>query len=566
MENAGAVRPPAAKGLAHRALRRCRTAVGAVVVAFENPDMRRIQLAWAAMSFALWSFTIALGVYAFDVGGATAVGIAGLVRLLPGALASPFAGLFGDRYSRRLVLQLSTLAGSATLAAATALAALDAPAPCVFALAGLLMVAISPYVPAEGAFLPIIARTPQELAASNVAHAAMDNLGFLGGALVAGALLAAASPAAVFALAAAGALVTLVFLARVRRDQRPAYAAEIELSAAARETAAGFRALTADPGLRVLATALTVLVLFEGAADAIVVVVALELLELGPGSVGYLNAAWGIGALAGSAILAVLLDRGRLAIGLVAGSIVIGAATALPAVWVVPLAAYLAWAGIGVGYTFVEVAARTLMQRLGSDETLARAFGVVETTRLAAMAVGSIAAPALIALFGTRGALVALAAVVPAFAFLRWAALRAFETGTPIAERAYALLRGDAIFAPLPVATVEGLSRVAIAIDFEPGAEIIVQGDDGDRFYVVDRGEVEVRRDGEFRCIEGEGESFGEIALLRDVARTATVRARCATRVWALDRKHFIAAVTGSTRSHEIARGVARGRVPEPLR
>ena len=68
---------------------------------------------------------------------------------------------------------------------------------------------------------------------------------------------------------------------------------------------------------------------------------------------------------------------------------------------------------MGFGYTFVEVAARTLLQRLGSDETLARVTGFLETSRLAAMALGAIVAPVLVALFGIRGALLALGAVLP---------------------------------------------------------------------------------------------------------------------------------------------------------
>jgi hypothetical protein len=532
-------------------------------VAFEHPDMRRIQLAWVAMSFALWSFTIALGVFAFDAGGATAVGLAGFVRLLPSALASPFAGLVGDRYPRRQVLLASALAGAAALAAATAAAATALPPGVVFALAALFMLAISPYVPAEGALLPVVARTPQELAAANVAHSAMDNAGFLVGSLLTGVLLAIASPALVFGVAAGAAILAALTLAGVERDERPAYAAEIVLTAAVAQTITGARTLLRDPGLRLLAAALTILVFFEGAADVLVVIVALDLLGLGNQSVGYLNAAWGIGALAAAAALALLLDRGRLAAGLAAGSLLIGAATALPAAWVAPAAAYAAWLGIGAGYTLVEVAARTLMQRLGSDETLARVFGALETARLTAMALGSIAVPLAIGTMGIRGALLLLSAVMPAFALARWGALRSFEAGAPVAERPYALLRADPIFAPLPVAAVERLSQDAVSIEIETGDEVICEGDAGDRFSLIDRGEVEVSQSSIVKGTQRAGDSFGEIALLRDVTRTATVRATQATKLWAVEREAFIAAVTRHPRSLQAARGVAAGRVPE---
>src|SRR5213595_3306426 len=109
----------------------------AVAVVFRNPEMRLLQLAWGAESLAIWSFAIALGVYAFDAAGATAVGVAALVRLLPGAFAAPFGGLIGDRFSRRAVLIGSALANAALLAGATVAAAVGAPAAVVFAIAGL---------------------------------------------------------------------------------------------------------------------------------------------------------------------------------------------------------------------------------------------------------------------------------------------------------------------------------------------------------------------------------------------------------------------------------------------
>ena len=230
-----------------------------------------------------------------------------------------------------------------------------------------------------------------------------------------------------------------------------------------------------------------------------VVLIALELLDLGQGSVGWVNAAWGVGALVAGTALAVLLDRGNLAAGLASGCLLMGVAIALPGVWPVVVAAYVGAFMIGFGYTFVEVAARTLLQRLGSDETLARVLGFLETSRLLAMALGSIVAPALVALLGVRGALLAIGAVLPLLALLRWRALRGFEIGHPISERHYTLLRGNPIFAPLPVDTLDSLSRSLVEVEAHAGQEVITQGDRGDRFYLIDDGEVEVLQDGAFR-------------------------------------------------------------------
>jgi hypothetical protein len=258
----------------------------------------------------------------------------------------------------------------------------------------------------------------------------------------------------------------------------------------------------------------------------------------------------------------VLLNRGRLAIGLIAGSLIAGAGLALPGAWPVAVAAYGAWVLMGGGYTFVEVVAHTMLQRLGSDEVLGRVLGFLETSRFAAMALGSIAAPAAVAVVGIRGALICLGAVLPVFAFLRWGPLRRFEVGAPVEERPYCLLRENSIFAPLPVATLERLCHSLTPIEAMAGEDIITQGERGDRFYLIDRGEVEIRKDGAVRHVEVDGGCFGEIALLRDVPRTATVRATRPTRLMALDRDRFIGAVTGHLRSHQAADAVIETRSP----
>ena len=531
---------------------------------FGNPDVRKLQLAWGATSFAIWSFAIALGVYAFDVGGATAVGIAAMIRLLPAAFVSPVAGLLGDRHSRRLVLVGSATLTAIAMGCAAAAAASGISEGVVYLLAGLVTIASSPYVPAEGALLPAVAKSPQELAASNVAHSAMDNLGFLVAGLLGGVLLATTSPQAVFVAASAASLIAALLLLGLHRDRRPSYADEVMTRGALRETGQGLATLMTDRSLRLVGAVRTLLVFFEGAADVLVVIVALDLLGLGEGSVGYLNASWGMGALLAAALLAMMLARERLATGLVAGSLLAGGALMLPAIWVVPAAAYVTWAVLGIGYEFVDVASRTLLQRLGSDEVLARVLGTLETLRFVAMALGSISAPLLVSLLGIEGALLALGALLPLFALAEWSALRSFEFGAPVEESHFALLRADPIFAPLPVDTLERLSHDLRPVAAARGDEIITQGELGDRFYLIESGQVEVIVNGAFRRNESAGESFGEIALLHDVARTASVRATMPTTLLALDREHFLAAVTGHRRSGETASGIAEKRLTAP--
>ncbi len=541
-----------------------RVALRALLIDFENPDLGKLGLAKVGMSYATWCFAITLGVYGFEAHGALGVGIVALVRILPGAIFSPFAGLLSDRFPRRNVMDVCALAMALILTATAIAAGAGAHLGVFFVLAALFAIASAGYLPAEAALMPSLAETPQELSAGNVTHSAMENLGFLVAAIVSGVLLAVASPSASFGVGAVIALVTTVVLVTVSRDKRPVFDPDEDVSGIFRETTVGLRTLFTHPGLRLLTIALTILVFFEGVADVTVVVLALELLHLEEGSVGFLNAAWAIGAMLGGAGLAVLLDRGRLVLGIAIGSLVVGLATLLPGAWPVPVAAYLGWLGVGLGYTFVEVAAKTLLQRLGSDETLGRTISALEAARLSAMALGSISAAVIISLLGVRGALLVLAALLPVFVLACWSKLRGFEVGAPVAEGPYRLLRGNSIFSPLPVATLERLSHALVPLTAIAGEDVIVQGDQGDRFYLIEEGQVEVFEDGNFRRNEGPGESFGEIALLRQVPRTATVRAAVDTRLLSLERDQFIGAITGHRRSHQVAGTVIDDRWPAP--
>jgi MFS family permease len=549
-----------------RVIRKLRLVAHALFIHLDDPDRGRLGIARILTSFSAWCFAIALGVYGFEAHGVLGVGLVALIRYLPGALAAPIAGVMIDRYSRRTVLVAAAASMFVILAGVATAAALGAPPAVVFVFPGLYAIASAPYAPAESSLTPMLARTPQELSAGNVNHAAMENGGSLLGAIVTGLLLAATSPAFVFGLAAVAAGVAAVLVFGIVHDHRPAYLqSESEVADARREIRAGLHTLAAHPALRLAWLTTALLFAFEGFAEVILVALALHQLHLAEGSVGFLNAAWGVGAIVGGGGLVLLLDRGRLVIAIAGGSIVVGLATMLPGIWAVPFSAYAGWFAIGIGFVFVEVAAKTLMQRLGDDEQMGRLLTLLESGRLAAMAVGSLVAIGLDEAFGTRVALIVAGATLPVFVVLCWTRLRAYEVGAPVAEVPYRLLRHNSIFEPLPVATVERLSHDLTPIDFEAGTDVIVQGDQGDRFYLIESGQVEVFENGEFRRNEGPGESFGEIALLHEVPRTATVRTTEPTRLLELEREQFLVAVTGHRRSSQVARTVVSDRWGDEL-
>jgi MFS family permease len=530
---------------------------------FANRDSALLGVSTALIWFATWCFTIALGVYGFDAHGAAGVGVVALIRFLPAALVSPLVGVLIDRFPRRSVMLGSAAAATVVLAGAAAAAALAAPTGVVFAFPALFAVALCGYGPAHAALTPTLVETPQQLSAANVSHSVMENAGSLLAALVAGLLLNRTSPAFVMGLAAAAALVVTVLISGVSKDRRPQYLLEEdEVAGAFREVTRGARALFFHPALRLSSATMVLLFFFEGFIEVMVVVMALEMLHLSEGAVGFLNATIGIGAVLGALGLAMMFDRGRLVPAIAGGSLLIGAATVLPGVAPHPGTAYLGMLAIGFGFVFAEVATKTLMQRLGSDETFGRVIGAFESARQMALALGSIGAVLLVEVLHPEGALIAVGVFVPLFVTLCWTRLRAHEVGAPVEEERYRLLRRSSIFSPLPLATLERLSHDLQPVEIEGGEDVIVQGEVGDRFFLICDGQVEVFEDGVFRRNEGAGECFGEIALLHDVPRTATVRTTEDTRLLALDRDQFLLAVTGHRRSRQLTHRVSDKRWP----
>jgi CRP-like cAMP-binding protein len=138
---------------------------------------------------------------------------------------------------------------------------------------------------------------------------------------------------------------------------------------------------------------------------------------------------------------------------------------------------------------------------------------------------------------------------------LSWLALRRIDAGAE-APAETGLLAAIPIFQPLPLQTLERLASQLGELRLPAGTLILRQGDPGDRFYVIAEGEVEIegRR-------HGPGAFFGEIALLKDVPRTATVAAATDVRLLTLEREEFIAAVTGHEPSAAAAEAIVSARL-----
>ncbi|HKF14392.1 MAG TPA: MFS transporter, partial [Gaiellaceae bacterium] len=523
---------------------------------FRNPDIRRLETAWAVSIFSYWAYGIALAVFAYQEGGAAAVGLVGLLRFIPSAIASPFSAMLADRYRRERVLLVAELLRTGLVALTVVVLVVDGPFELVVLLSALTAVVNSAEGPAESALLPTLATTPRELTAANVVSSTIESLAIFGGPAIGGVLLAATSTEVVFAATAAAFLLSAFLISRVRVDEKPER--RERTSGVLAEFGAGFVTLAREPGLRVLVLLLSAQTLVAGALNVLIVVTALQLLDLGEGGVGYLNSAVGIGGLIGALISAALIGR-RLTTNFLLGILLWGIPIALIGLVPEPAPALLFLGLVGLGNTLVDVSAFTLLQRAVPDEVLARVFGAVQALWVGGIGIGAIVAPLLIEALGVRGALIVTGALLPVLTILSHRRLAPLDE-VPIPERELTLLRGIEIFKPLPPPVLESLAGSLAPVRVETAREVFRQGEMGDRFYIVAEGEVEIISDGEVVAVTGPGGYFGEIALLRDVPRTATVRAKGDVELLALEREEFIGAVTGHAASVEAADAVVATR------
>jgi MFS family permease len=520
-----------------------------------NENLRRVELAWGAAIAAEWAHFVAFGIFAYAEGGAVAVGIAGVVRMLPAAIAAPFAASLGDRFRRERFLLANALVGCAALVASTA-AFIAGSVVLVFAFAAVVGLATTLFRPALQALLPSLARTPEELIASNGATSTLEGLGTLVGPLVAGVLVSLMDVGLAFAVGALAFLVAAALLAGVKVEGRIRVAAAGESTV--RLLLGGFRAVARRPKPRLVIGLVLAQTFVRGCLNVLIVVAAFRVLDAGAGAVGYMTAAIGVGGLIG-AVGAVTLEPRRLAKTFGFALVFWGLPIVLLAPWPELAVALVALAVVGAANSVEDVAMFTLIQRIVPDELLTRVLGVLWGLAMGGVALGSIAAPALVSAIGPRAAFVAVGAILPLLTLLTWRRLVEIDrSAAPATE--LALIAGEPMFAPLPLAAKEHMAASLVPVAVPAGKILITAGDPGDRFYIVDEGEFEISASG-LHARAHEGDHFGEIALLRDIARTATVTAVVDSKVWALERDDFLAAVTG----HPGVRAAGEALVEERL-
>jgi MFS family permease len=524
------------------------------------PDVRRIELAWGLAVVGWTSCTVAILVYAYDEGGAALLAAYSFARAVWGAVAAMVSSGLGDRIRRDRILRVTTGARVLLVASGAAIAMAEGPAGLVVTLVVLADGLASAFRPLQAAALPWLVRTPGELASANVAATVMESSGSLLGPLLAGVALLLGDPSTALAVSAVWVLLATVSLLRLSLPDD-----SLDTSADRRhpwrDVVVGSSALMRLRPIGGLATLALVQTIARGALMVGLVVFAFDVLDLDEDALGWLNATMGLGGLLGGVIGIAVVRSSRLGRTFVAGVVLWGIALVLVALWPVTALAFLAMLLIGVGNAYEDASMFTLLPRQAGPRVTGRVLGALELLIVTGIGIGSVMAPWLIDAFGSRATFGIVGVLVLAAAACYFAPFAALDRSLPEPGPEVDVLRKLPMFAPLPLVTVECLADELEERDYALGSVVMRQGEPGDLFHVVASGRALVEVDGLAKPPLGPGDCFGEIALLRETPRTATITAETDLVTYTLARAVFLRAVTGNKVSTSSADELASRRL-----
>jgi len=511
---------------------------------------------------------LAILLFAFNRGGVGEVGWVAVLLLLPAAVLAPLVAVASDAFPRHVVLSTGYALVAATAIGVGVAMLAEAPIQVIYGLAIVFSILLTFGGPTMAAIIPTAATTADELTAANTATGVVETAGRLVGPLLAGAILTVASPGAV--LVWIGGLMTLGAMGTVgRAPDSPGFngrhADDPDRLSVVIELTAGLRLLGRDRQVRTLTGAIAMTSWIAGALDVGAATIAIDVLRRDNAAASVLLTGYGAGGLIGSAASLALVGRRRLARALAAAAIVMCTTFAVLG-WTEHLAtATLLLVFVGAGVTLTSVAGRTMLQGLTPDDTLARLFGVLEALKALGLALGGLALSLLairtsvataFAVVGGAG-IVGLALVWPRLASID----RARHAVDPELLR---VARSTAIFSPLPPYAIEQLMNGMVPEHFDTGEALMRKGDLGDRVCLLAEGHVVVSTGNGGPTHHGPGAVFGEIALLHDVPRTATVTAGDGgVTVYWMDADSFLDAVNRVPRSRARAEAEAGRRLEQ---
>ncbi|MEO6512025.1 MAG: MFS transporter, partial [Nocardioides sp.] len=510
---------------------------------FRNAALVRSLLSFGGAYTAEWAFTVAISLVAYADGGVVAVGLVGLLRLVPAAIFAPAVATYADRLPREQVLFYSSaVRGLATVLCAPVLVA-DGPIWVVYGLAVVSTIAFTPYRASHSALMPLLCRAPEELTSINVVRGVLDSLSVVIGPFVAALLVQVGDVASVFTFAGVAGIVSAVLVLGLKYERldhgtpdRPNLLAEM------RE---GLHAVRSHDGVPTVFLFVVLQTLIRGSFTVLVVVLSIDVLDKGESGVGVIQGAVGIGALVGGTLISTMLVGSRAMLRWLSIAVVLwGLPLAVMGLWHVYAVALLAAGVIGIGNAMVDVSAFTLVARMVPDNVLARVFGLLESLGALGVGLGSLVAPFLVEAFGATAALVTVGLLGPVACVIWWRPSTRIDRSMSVRTDAITVLRKVPMLRPLPVPAIEQLAQNVDTVELGAGETLFHAGDTGDCFYVVLDGTVDILDGEQLVRTMSAGEGFGEIALLGRTTRTMTVRAPGPTRLYAISSSDFLPAVS----------------------
>ena len=518
--------------------------------AWRNPSLRRLCLAYGGFRLAELGVWIALAAYAYSAGGVREASAVTVAQLVPATVCALAVGGLIHRRGATHVLRWGLVVQSAGLLA-TALLLRQGDNAAAFAAAVVAATAVTTTRPAQAALTPGMVDGPDELTAANVLSGALLAVAGLAGPAAAAVIMTAVGSWVVFAVMAvvvagsAGAVWPLSAV-RVTGDEDP------------RSLLAGIRDTAREPGPRIMVLAIAAFYVVIGAMDVLAVVIAVELLGEPATFAGFVTTAVGAGCVLASSVSVAVIGRRWIAPWVLVSALATG--ISLVAVSVVGahiVASLLVIVGFGVAQATYELTALMLLQRVSRLDLVGHVFALVEALQMAMLAVGAASVPLAVQLFGSHGAPAAIGVLFALMVGALAARIVLIDRRARVPITEMAALRATPLFGALPGPALETVAREARRVTVAVGDVVVLQGEAGAEYFTVISGNLIVNVDGDDRSELGRGDAFGELALIRDAPRAATVRASSAAILLAVDREPFLTAVTGHAATRDRASTIA---------
>lgn len=483
-----------------------------------------------------------------------------ILRQITGAFSAPVYAALAGRFRRERVLASTIVARGIAVALVIPVLELHAGNALLFLAIALEGFAQSAPKALNDALLPWLADSPAQLVAANAITALLETAGVAVGAVVAAVAIEFSGQS--------GALMTVVALCVV--GAWPLFAIRgidtrvgNDGSRILTELAGGIGILRRSMNARVVIVIMALTAALTGIAQSLVASIATDLLHMGADGTPLLIAAVGVGGLIGGISSLSLGRSSSISLPLVVS--LVGSALALftltftsAAVVALPVLSVL-----GIGFAYQLVCGRTLVQRSTSGRSLDLLVGINALIIVTVTGVAGLCAAQLNDAIGVRETLwfaVGFAALGAVYALWRLARV---ERQSPVEREELDAIRNVAAFRPLSVAAANQLASALVVLQSADGDVVVRQGEAAEDMFLIASGIFDADVDGKQVRTLRQGEHFGEIALLFDVARTATVRCTQAGTLWRLRREDFLRAVTGNTTTQAAIKAIADQRLAD---